>query len=65
MTATSEEVAGLPDMKVSVRQVFGIDSDMESRPIPSRTRMFPMSTPITGSTAPRLPSWPASPRTGA
>jgi len=29
MTTTSEEVAGLPDMKVSVRQVFGIDSDME------------------------------------
>src|ERR1700755_3235163 len=26
---TTEEVAGLPDMKVSVRQVFGIDSDME------------------------------------
>ena len=28
MTAT-ESVAGLPDMKVSVRQVFGIDSDLE------------------------------------
>src|ERR1044072_6447697 len=24
-----QEVTGLPDMKVSVRQVFGIDSDME------------------------------------
>ena len=24
-----EEVSGLPDMKVSVRQVFGIDSDLE------------------------------------
>src|SRR5216110_3820533 len=24
-----QEIAGLPDMKVSVRQVFGIDSDME------------------------------------
>src|SRR5512139_4089269 len=24
-----EEVSGLPDMKVSIRQVFGIDSDME------------------------------------
>ena len=23
-------VAGLPDMKISVRQVFGIDSDMEA-----------------------------------
>ena len=34
MTAAVQEVAGksyenLPDMKVSVRQVFGIDSDME------------------------------------
>ena len=29
MTAATEEVAGLPDMKVSIRQVFGIDSDME------------------------------------
>jgi len=29
MTIATEEVAGLPDMKVSVRQVFGIDSDME------------------------------------
>ena len=28
MTKTKEPV-GLPDMKVSVRQVFGIDSDME------------------------------------
>ena len=29
MAAAAQEVAGLPDMKVSVRQVFGIDSDME------------------------------------
>ncbi|MBI4367280.1 MAG: cobaltochelatase subunit CobS [Deltaproteobacteria bacterium] len=29
MTAAVEEVSGLPDMKVSIRQVFGIDSDME------------------------------------
>src|SRR5262249_27123201 len=29
MTVATEEIAGLPDMKVSVRQVFGIDSDME------------------------------------
>ncbi|MCC2111743.1 MAG: hypothetical protein KDJ16_06900, partial [Hyphomicrobiales bacterium] len=25
MTDTTAEIAGLPDMKVSVRQVFGID----------------------------------------
>src|SRR5947209_6132115 len=29
MTVATEEMTGLPDMKVSVRQVFGIDSDME------------------------------------
>ena len=29
MSAAVQEVAGLPDMKVSVRQQFGIDSDME------------------------------------
>jgi cobaltochelatase CobS len=29
MTIATEAVAGLPDMKVSVRQVFGIDSDLE------------------------------------
>src|SRR5262249_50817642 len=29
MTTATEAVAGLPDMKVSIRQVFGIDSDME------------------------------------
>jgi cobaltochelatase CobS len=29
MTAVTAEIGGLPDMKVSVRQVFGIDSDME------------------------------------
>src|SRR5471030_193591 len=29
MTAAVQEVAGLPDMKVSIRQQFGIDSDME------------------------------------
>ena len=29
MTVAMQETAGLPDMKVSVRQVFGIDSDLE------------------------------------
>jgi cobaltochelatase CobS len=28
-TAASKDIAGLPDMKLSVRQVFGIESDME------------------------------------
>src|SRR5438132_8572624 len=31
MTVATEEMTGLPDMKVSVRQVFGVDSDMEVR----------------------------------
>src|SRR5215831_4519351 len=29
MTVAAQEIAGLPDMKVSVRQQFGIDTDME------------------------------------
>jgi len=29
MTVANSEIAGLPDMKVSVRQVFGIDTDIE------------------------------------
>src|ERR1700712_4067791 len=29
MTVASPQVAGLPDLKVSIRQLFGIDSDME------------------------------------
>src|SRR2546430_15894985 len=29
MTIANEETAGLPDMKISIRQVFGFDSDME------------------------------------
>ena len=29
MTTATQEVSGLPDMKVSIRQMFGIDSDME------------------------------------
>ncbi len=29
MSAMSATVSGLPDMKVSARQVFGIDTDME------------------------------------
>src|SRR5450756_2229570 len=29
MSAAVEEVTGLPDMKVSIRQLFGIDSDLE------------------------------------
>jgi len=28
-TTKNQEITGLPDMKVSVRQVFGIDSDLE------------------------------------
>src|SRR5262245_25387614 len=29
MTAATQEIANLPDMKVSIRQLFGFDSDME------------------------------------
>ena len=29
MPAVAEEIPGLPDMKVSIRQLFGIDTEME------------------------------------
>ena len=29
MTAANQQIAGLPDMKVSVRQVFGLDVDLD------------------------------------
>jgi hypothetical protein len=32
MTAVTEPVAPLPDVKVSVRQLFGFDSEMKCRP---------------------------------
>src|SRR5262249_55266955 len=32
MTAATQEIANLPDMKVSIRQLFGFDSDMEVPP---------------------------------
>jgi len=31
MTAQTPQIAGLPDRKISVREVFGIDSNMEVR----------------------------------
>ena len=44
MPELNQAIAGLPDMKISVRQVFGIDSDLEvpaySEPdehVPART----------------------------
>ena len=36
MLAVTETPTALPDMKVSVRQVFGIDSDLEVPPSPTR-----------------------------
>jgi hypothetical protein len=49
---------GLPDMKISVRQVFGIDSAMQAR-----TRTFQTSTRTIYSIAiPPSPFWRASPR---
>ena len=58
--------AGIPDMKVSVRQVFGIDSDLEVRPISRSIRTYRMSIWITGSIAPpRSPSSRVSRTTAA
>ena len=66
MTVATPDVAGLPDMKVSVRQVFGIDSDMEvpaySEPddhVPDVDPDYRFDRP------PRSRSWPASPTTAA
>ena len=66
MTVATQEVAGLPDMKVSVRQVFGIDSDMEVPAYSEPDEHVPDSTRTTVSTAPRRwRSSPASPTTAA
>ena len=40
MTAAVQEKTGLPDMKVSVRQVFGIDSDLEVPAFLRRERRY-------------------------
>ena len=64
--ATSDTQA-LPDTTVSVRDVFGIDSDMRV-PAYSRTEEHVPDTdkPTTSSTATRRsPSWPASRATAA
>ena len=41
MTTTTEERPGLPDMHVSVRQVFGIDTDLEAPAYSSWTEHVP------------------------
>ena len=56
----------LPDITISARQSFGIDSDMQVPAFASATSTSPTSTRPTASTAtPRSRSWPASPTTGA
>jgi len=58
--------AGMPDMKVSVRQVFGIDSDLE---VPAYSAVDPHVPDVDADTVsiapPRLPSSPDLPRTAA
>ena len=57
----SAATGGLPDMKISVRQVFGIDSNMEAPAYSSRIRMFQTSTRTIDSIAiPLSPFWRAS-----
>ena len=58
--ASTETATALPDMKVSVRQVFGIDSDLEVPAYSKRpTSMCPISTRTISSTARRR--WRSSP----
>jgi hypothetical protein len=66
MAIAIQEQGGIPDMKVSIRQVFGIDSDMEVPAFSEPDEHVPNLTRIIGSIVPpRWPSWRASPRTGA
>ena len=43
-------VPGMPDMKVSVRQLFGIDTDLEAPAYSKPTTMCRTSTATTSST---------------
>ena len=66
MLAATETPTALPDMKVSVRQVFGIDSDLEVPAYRRPTSTFRTSIPTISSTARRRsPSSPGSPATAA
>ncbi len=66
MATANTETALLPDMKVSVRQVFGIDSDMEVPAYSEADEHVPDWIRITASTAPpRSPSSRVLPRTAA
>ena len=61
MTAAAQEVAGLPDMKVSVRQIFGFDSDMEVPAYSEADEHVPDIDSTIGSTSRRRsPSSPVS-----
>ena len=65
--AGEEAFKALPDMKISVRQVFGIDSDME---VPAFSqaddaRAGDRSRIISSTATRRSPFSPASPRTAA
>ena len=66
MTTATEAVAGLPDMKVSIRQVFGIDSDMEVPAYSDADEHVPDVDPDYRFDRPRpSPSSPASPAIAA
>src|SRR5262249_50890971 len=45
MATATQEKAPLPDMKVSIRQLFGIDSDMEVPAYPKRDDYVPDHDP--------------------
>jgi hypothetical protein len=58
------DIANMPDTTVNVREVFGIDVDMQVPAYKERTPMSPRLTRIIFSTATRRwRSWPALPTT--
>ena len=58
MSAETTAVEHMPDMKVSVRQVFGIDLDMEVPAFSQASEHVPTSMPTICST--RIPPWRSS-----
>ena len=66
MTLATDTTSGLPDMKVSVRQVFGIDSDLEVPAYSEPDEYVPDLDPdYRFDRRRRSPSSPASPATAA
>lgn len=63
---TTTELSGLPDLKISVRQVFGINSDMEVPAYSASDEHVPdLDEDYILTATPRSRSWRASPTIAA